>query len=252
MRVLITRPKQEATNLSSMLESLGASIELFPTIEIIPTPQSLLLEEAIQSLSTADILIFISKNAVKYTMPYIKKAWPILPPLQWASIGPGTTTMLLLESSTLPSILRPQNPPYESESLLALPEFQNIHGKRIIIFRGNGGRDYLPNILMARGASVALIETYQRLCPKVDLISWQSHWRSHPIDIIISTSSEGLTNLMRLMGSHTPFLKNIPLVIVGLRMFKLARTLGFRDIILAKGADDLSLVTALKEYWEFE
>ncbi len=248
MKIVVTRPEKQAKGLCNTLQQWGAEVECFPTIEITETRNPLALELAVKSLNQIDIAIFVSRAAVEYTFPLIRRHWTTFPSPQWSAIGPGTAAAM--QEFGIESILIP-SPPYESESFLAMPALQNVLTKRILLFRGNSGRALIPTVLSKRGALVQIIEAYQRHLPRREDFTQFAHWQIAPPDLIISTSIEGLQNLILLLGEQrTAWLKTLPIVVVGLRMFNFALTLGFRKPILSQGADDASLLDVLKGYFK--
>src|SRR4029079_11082017 len=91
---------------------------------------------------------------------------------------------------------------YDSEGLLALPALAELRGKRIAIFRGEGGRDHLADALRARGAHVDCIACYRRARPASGadgLAEALLQGRAHALTI---TSSEGLDNLRALVDGR--------------------------------------------------
>lgn len=248
MNVLVTRPASFAQSLCQQIQALGLTAELFPVIEFAPTPHLERLRSAIDRLNTADIIIFVSRAAAYFGLQAIKMRWQQLPPITtWTAIGPGTAKAL--QDAGVDSVLLPRKPPFETESLLTLDIFRTVTNKQIFIFRGNGGRDLLPITLQERGAFVHVVETYQRQLPIVDMVERLTEWHHTPINIIITTSIECLNNLTLLINlKQNNGFKNIPIVVVGLRMFELANTLGFKRPILAAGADDASIIKVLKKF----
>lgn len=250
MRVLLTRPANIALGLAEKIKAMGDIAELFPVIEIKKTPLQAALRSAIDILDTQDIAIFISKSAVEFGIPVIKSSWPKLPKILWAAIGSGTAQAL--QNCGINQVLLTDTPPYESEALLALPAFQSIQGKRISIFRGNGGRELLSQTLSARGATVQAIEVYQRCLPTFnqDMLERIKDWHHTPINVIVTTSADSLRNLVLLVENLMDDLREIPIVVVGPRMYKLARELKFKHPIIATGADDASIINVLKAFKE--
>lgn len=248
MRILVTRPVYAAEKLCEQINALGAIAESFPVIDILPTPHQLALETAIKQLNTQNIAIFTSRPAADFAMKTIKSNWDNFPPILWTAIGPGTAKVL--QKYGLPQVYLPPAP-YESESLLATQPFLSVKEKKIIIFRGNGGRDLLKKVLTERGAVVQMVETYQRCLPTPNMVEKLTHWRHNPIQMIVTTSPESLHNLCVLMGndSHCGF-KDTPLVVVGSRMLELAQKLGFKRPLLSMGADDTSIIKVLHDFKE--
>ncbi|HEV2524111.1 MAG TPA: uroporphyrinogen-III synthase [Gammaproteobacteria bacterium] len=250
MRVLVTRPANLAVDLSEKIKAMGDTVELLPVIEIKKTPHQATLQSAIDTLDTQDIAIFMSQSAVQFGLPAIQSRWPTLSNILWAAIGAGTAHAL--QNFGIPDVLFPPAPPYESESLLAMPTFQTAHirGKKISLFRGNGGRELLSETLSSRGALVQIIEVYQRCLPTLDIpmVEKIKHWRHTPIHVIITTSADSLYNLVQLLGNAVDGLTQIPLVVVGARMQKLAKELDFKNPMIATSADDASIINVLKTF----
>lgn len=247
MRVLITRPLQYSEGLSHGIQELNGTPEVLPVVDIRPTPNKKALKESIKSLNSFNIVIFISRSAVHHSMGLIQAIWPELPDIVWIAQGPGTADAL--GAYDVPGVVFPMYPPYETESLLELPELvEEIQNKHIMIFRGNAGRPHLSEILRARGAVVQLVETYQRQLPKIRMRERLNFWQKHPLDVIIFTSVEGMMNLIKLVGSQAfEGLKKLPIVVVSRRMVKQAKELGFKRVVLAWSAEDAAIIQALKE-----
>ncbi len=246
MRVLITRPLQYSEGLCRGIQELHGTPEVLPVIEIRPTFHQKALNDAIKTLNTANIVIFISRSAVHYGMGAIQSIWKDLPVLIWIAQGPGTAEALA--AYQIPFAISPTEPPYESESLLALPELQTIQNKRIVIFRGNGGRAHLSIGLRERGAAVELVEVYQRQLPLIDMVERLEFWRKDPLDVIIVTSSEGMSNFVTLVGKEAfEWLRTVPIIVVSSRMLEQAKEFGFTKPVLAWSAEDAAIIQALKE-----
>ena len=137
---------------------------------------------------------------------------------------------------------------FNSEALLALDELQDMTGQRVIIFRGNGGREYLHDTLTDRGAEVDYVEVYRRACPVVDAAAMLELLQPGYLDYITVTSNETLQNLFDMAGAACqPLLCEASLVVVSQRQSMLARQLGFkREPLLAANASDAAIVAAVK------
>lgn len=251
MKVLVTRPALLAHTLCAKIQEMGAEVEFFPTIQVYPTPYQAALQSAVEKLSVTDIAIFISRASVEFAMPSIQRRWhPFcaqLPYLHWMAIGPGTAAAL--HHYEIANPLCPKHPPFETETLLALQPLQTIKGKQIYIFQGNGGRNLLSQVLAQRGAIIQTIEVYQRCLPAFTRVAGYSRWDHTDVDIMVTTSADCLHNLLLLVGQEeAPWLKDIPIVVVGPRMYKLATELRFKKIFLAMGADDRSIINVLTDF----
>ena len=85
--------------------------------------------------------------------------------LQVATVGGASVRAL--ERFGITGVVAPQGR-YDSESLLDLPALAAVNGRRVVIFRGEGGRELLGETLRARGAVVEYAECYRRVRPELD------------------------------------------------------------------------------------
>ena len=138
-RIVVTRARSQAGELSAMLEDLGAQVLEFPTIKI-QLPQDFgPLDEAIRELDSFDWLVFTSVNGVE---AFLERLWhhgldvrAIPRTAKVAAIGPATADRIRatgLEVDVVP-------PEYRAESLLGEISAASLVGKRILIPAGKGG-----------------------------------------------------------------------------------------------------------------
>jgi uroporphyrinogen-III synthase len=138
---------------------------------------------------------------------------------------------------------------FDSEALLALPQLADVAGRRIVIFRGNGGRPLLGDTLAARGAVVEYAECYRRVVPQLDAAPLLDAWQRRRIDAVTITSGEGLRNLFDGVGqSGRPLLQKTPLIATHRRIADAARAWGAAAVAVA-GPDDEALVRGLTAYF---
>lgn len=244
--VLVTRPEGQADGFCRLIEEEGGTVHRFPVLSIAPPADETPLEALIDRLESFDLAIFISLNAVEWAMRAIDRRGALPDALKLAVIGP--TTARALEQHGRSADLMPE-PPYNSESLLALPEMRAIAGKRVVIFRGEGGREHLANTLRERGATVEYAEAYRRVRPRHDPAPLLRAWRDGAIQVVTATSNEALLNLVEMVGEEgRRYLLETPLVVVSERNAALARELGFTfDPMVAQEAGDAAMAAAIAE-----
>jgi uroporphyrinogen-III synthase len=242
--VLVTRPVHQAGPLCEGIEALGGTAVRFPVLEILAPVDPQALDDGIQRLDDFDWAVFISANAVNGALGRILavREWP--PALKIAVIGKRSAEAL--KTFGLTADLFPQQH-FNSEGLLALPEMQVVSGQRFVIFRGNGGREYLADTLRERGATVDYIEAYRRALPKADNSTLLETWRDGKINIVLVTSGESLQNLVEMVGTPgKSLLIDTPLLVVSERMIQLAEKLGFKHKpVVADNATDEAVLDAL-------
>nr|VFJ92293.1 MAG: uroporphyrinogen-III synthase [Candidatus Kentron sp. LFY] len=241
--VWVTRPVGQANALARYIEKEGGHSICLPVITIADIDDRRPVLALMGRLSDFDLAIFVSANAVRKGIDYMDgaKNWPIS--VRIAAIGKSTKKAL--EEIGLFCAFEPM-PPYNSESLLALPELQAdvVTGSHIIVFRGIGGRALLGETLTARGAQVEYAEVYRRSLPQwieTTSIPWDR------IEIIVVTSGEGIENLFTIADNWgRERLLETPLVVIGKRMAELVGEFGCRyPPIVADNASDEAILAAL-------
>jgi uroporphyrinogen-III synthase len=248
VRVLVTRPRDQAEGLALRIEQEGGEVVRFPVIEITAPRDTRALHAIIDRLDEFALAIFISPNAVNRALDLIIQRRGKFPGhLSVASVGRGSAKAL--EHLGIKNVITPADR-FDSESLLALPVLQQVTGKRIVIFRGEGGRELLGNILMQRGATVEYAECYQRVRPDTDAAPLLERWARGLIDIVSITSLDGLHNLLNMVGkAGRPWLLRAPVVVISERLAAACRELGFENApILAREASDEAIVAAIKTW----
>ncbi|MEO6748340.1 MAG: uroporphyrinogen-III synthase [Casimicrobiaceae bacterium] len=156
--VIVTRPVRQAGAFARKLGALGAHPIIFPAIVILPPDDTAALAAAHARLAQCHAAIFVSANAAEYGVP--QGAWPA----GVAAFAPGPGSASALTDLGVPDAAFPPAR-HDSEGLLALPALADVAGKRIVIFRGDGGRDVLGEGLRARGALVDYVACYRRAAP---------------------------------------------------------------------------------------
>ncbi len=234
--IVVTRPAQQAGPLAEMIRAAGGTPIIFPVLEILDTADIQPLVDAIDRLDSFDLAIFISPNAVLRAMNQIaaRRAWP--DGLHAAAIGKGSVKEL--KRFGIVDVIAPTRT-FDSERLLELPQLQAVAGQRVVIFRGEGGRELLGDTLAARGASVEYVECYRRARPRADAAPLLRAWARNEVHAVIVTSSEGLRNLFEMIGKlGQSWLRRTPLLVPHSRIAAAARELGCTNIVESAPGDD--------------
>ena len=245
--IVITRPAHQAASLAKLIETAGGQPVLFPAIEIRDVEDLGPFTRIVDSLDDYQIAIFISPNSVERAMKLIAARRPLPPGLVVATVGGGSVRAL--ERFGVTNIVAPKDR-YDSEALLEQPAFRVVSFKRVVIFRGVGGREHLGEVLRERGAKVDYAECYRRCLPNADPGPLLKAWERGRIDAVTVTSSEGLRNLSELLGDagREP-LRGTPLFVPHPRIAEAARGFGVRRVVVTGPGDD-GLVTGLGDYFE--
>ncbi len=239
--ILVTRPARQAGAFAQKLAALGAAPIIFPAIAILPPADPAPLARAHAALGDYDFAIFVSANAVEYGAPDARR-WPAT--LAAFTPGPGTAEALAavgIAGARIPATT------FDSEGLLALPELSAPHGKRVVVFRGDGGREHLGDTLRARGATVDYVACYRRAAPATGAAGLAEAFRDGRIDAVAITSSEGLDNLWVLCDETTrERWRATPTFVPHARIGARARDLGLTVVETAGG--DAGVIAGLLEW----
>ncbi len=236
-----------------MGEAGGAAVEggeaiRFPVIEIAEPKDTQALLAVIDRLDQFGLAIFISPNAVNRAMNLIlarRGAWPRN--VRIACVGRGSARER--KHFGAGNVIVPADR-FDSEALLALPDLQQVAGNRIVIFRGEGGRELLGDTLKARGADIEYAECYRRARARADVTPLLHRWARGEIDIASLTSADGLHNLFDMLGpAGQPWLAQTPVIVVSTRMAEVCRELGFTtEPLVASQASDEAILEAIKTW----
>lgn len=261
LNIVVTRPRDQATSLAQRIEQHGGHAILFPLLEINPVADPSPLRALVARLAEFNLAIFISPNAVRYGMQAILTAGTLPAALKIATVGQGSAQAL--RDFGVGEMIAPQQQ-FDSEGLLALPELQQVAGWRVVIFRGDGGRELLGDTLKARGARVEYAACYQRSKPQQGIAALLA---ANP-DAITVTSSEALAYLLEMLGRLSEMsgtnlagdlpgdLKastgkehfiTLPLFVPHARIAQAAHKLGWRNVLTTAAGDD-GLMSGLIEW----
>jgi uroporphyrinogen-III synthase len=244
--IVVTRPAGQATHLADALVAQGAHPVLFPVLAIQDIDDTAPLLDAAIRLEQYDWAVFVSPNAVDKALAVVlaRRKWPA--GLRVATVGHSSEQALARYGIT--DVLAPQER-FDSEALLDLAPLQDVAGKRVVIFRGDGGRDLFGDTLKTRGALVDYVACYRRGKPALDPAPLLKLWQEGRLDAMTVTSSEGLRNLYEMVGKlGQGWLKNTPTFVPHARIAEQARALGLHNVVLT-GPADAGLLAGLMEYF---
>jgi uroporphyrinogen III methyltransferase/synthase len=259
--VVITRPAGQSNELIRQLSAAGIDSLEFPLIDIAPVADDAPLRAALGSLERYALVVFVSPNAVDHAFARRDGIWPHALPV--GVVGPGSVQALARHGVAAPAhqVISPnstnddESTNFDSEGLFAAIEASlgptGLEGKRVLIVRGDGGREWLADRLREAGAEVEAVAAYRRIVPEPSIGGWA---RVHALlagapHAWLLTSSEGVRNLHELAQEHLTAdelvqLKRATLVTPHPRIAQTARALGF-DRMTVSGAGDERIVRAL-------
>jgi uroporphyrinogen III methyltransferase/synthase len=270
---VLTRPAGQSTGLAARLAGDGIATFEFPLIEIADVGDDAPLFSAFASLEAYALVVFVSPNAIDRALARMDGTWPSSVPV--GAVGPGSVAALARHGIAAPAyeIVCPAGADggsaaaaanddagvrFDSESLWVALEAKfgatGFQGRRVLIVRGDGGREWLADRLREAGAQVEAVAAYRRVVPEPSAQAWsriRELLASAPHAWLV-TSSEGVRNLSELARAHLSegeraALAHVPLVAPHPRIAETARGLGF-DRITASGPGDERVAAAMRNF----
>jgi uroporphyrinogen-III synthase len=239
--VLVTRPASQAEEICPALEALGCDVIRQPLLKIEVVAETPVIKSQFMNIDLFDAVIAISRNAAEMGLMYLDQYWPQWPlGIDWIAIGPVTAEVMRAQGLEA----KMPNSQFDSEGALQMPELQNISGKKILIWRGVGGRETLASTLRERGAEVIYAELYQRLIPEYDEQQWQQALELKPL--LLVSSGQGLEAIAAQQPRISDKVRGI--IAPSSRVAELAKSLGFEEIQIAASAQDADMIMAVKQW----
>ncbi len=162
LRVLNTRPKEQARGFTEMLEDEGAVVREVPAIKIAPPDDLSGLDRALEDLGSYDWIVFTSTNGVRYFFERMSERNVDIRSLYGVKLAAiGEKTASELESKGLSVEIVPEE--FRAEGLLSSLKEEIDGRKRILLPRTLEARDILHDGLKEAGNDVDEVETYRTL-----------------------------------------------------------------------------------------
>lgn len=243
--VLVTRPKRQAESLCRLIEVYGGTVIRCPTVLIESIESSETLAQALTAVATTDIVIFTSPNAAEHGLNALRQARLALPSgVPVLAMGPGTAAKLQENGIITTAISKA---PFNSEALIELDVLVAPAGQSVVIFCGDGGREWLSKRLKEKGAGVIRVICYRRSAPPTADSSVITYWQDHGIDVLTLTSIAAAENLWILLKDRPKrWLRDVAVVTVSERIETACRSLGYEGkIAIADHAGHDALLQAI-------
>ncbi|MBO3277478.1 uroporphyrinogen-III synthase [Pseudomonas schmalbachii] len=246
-RLLLTRPQEECEALAATLSEQGIHSASLPLLAIealdeTPAQRSLMLD-----LDRYCAVIVVSKPAARLGLDRLDRYWP-QPPLQQTWFTVGGATAAILQDYGLNVHCPAQGD--DSEALLELPELAQalqVHNPRVLIMRGEGGRELLAERLREQGVAVDYLELYRRQLPGYPAGELLRRIRAEDLNALAISSGQGFEHLRQLAAEDWPQVAELPLFVPSPRVAGQAREAGAQRVIDCRGANAAALLAALRE-----
>ncbi len=247
-RLLLTRPVEECEALAAALAEQQVFSSSLPLLTIEPLVESPEQRGIILELDRYCAVVVVSKPAARLGLELLDRYWPQPPAGQhWFSVGAATGT--LLEDYGLPTAWPDAGD--DSEALLALPQLAEalaVHDPRVLIMRGEGGREFLAERLRGQGVAVDYLELYRRCLPDYPPGTLARRVEAERLNGLVVSSGQGLENLQRLADDAWADLARLTLFVPSPRVAEQAIDAGAKNVVDCRGASAAALLAALRQY----
>jgi uroporphyrinogen-III synthase len=264
--IVVTRPSGQSRQLieilSKSIEHSGVAkrslpeIVALPLLTIAPKTDNQLAEHIATSLKEVDIAIFVSPNAIESVMRLLERDWQKISNKKIPiGVMGGSSKLALknhgigLEKNPTQIIIPKNNENWDSEGLWE--ELQSLAWdwkiKKIIIFKGEGGRDWLADTLKEAGATVEAISTYSRVPLSIDNPSWHAiREMDFSKSLWLLTSSEAVRYLGDVMKDQfTQNLNAASALCPHHNIADAAKTIGFGEVFTSEPGDEALIKSTL-------
>jgi len=243
LRALVARPQRAEDVFSNRLRALGCRVHSLPVMTIAPLAVET-CRQRLAGLAAFDKVVVVSVNAARLAAEYLDavalKGGPA-----WFAVGQGSAAPLLAMGVPVTCPEREAT----SEGLLALPAFAQVAAEKVLIIRGEGGRDKLRAELTARGASVDFCELYRRELDTGHSAEIRRLASAGEIDLVVAHSVDVLGNLLSLLAGSGVSLGGLAVLVPSDKAAELARRAGFGTVVAAASALPDAMVEAARGWY---
>lgn len=201
-RVLVTRARTQASELSNLIRARGGEPVECPTIEIAPPDDWQEVDDAIERLATYQWLVLTSVNGVKAFMQRLRhhgRDARALAGVRVCCIGPRTAEEVC--AFGINADLVPET--YQAEGIIEALKAIGVSGQRVLLARAAEAREILPDELERSGATVHVVKVYKAVVPPVERERIRQMFRDQSIDVVMFASSSTARNFFQLFdGPH--------------------------------------------------
>lgn len=227
-RVLVTRTRQQASELAVQLAEMGAAVLEAPTIELVAPDSFASLDDGLRRIGGHDWLLLTSINAVRALgarMEALGMDARALAGVRIACVGESTASALRADLGLRADLV----PTRATAEALAdtLIEQEEATGKTFFLPQADIGRPLLEDRLRAAGAQVNRVTVYETRCVAALPEETLAALRSGAVDWVTFTSSSTARNLVSLLGAESVLLRRCKLASIGPETTKALLEAGF-------------------------
>lgn len=242
-RILVTRPRGQASQLADKLAELGAIPIQLPAIEIAPPEEYGAFDSALNNIGRYDWVIFTSVNgvaAVAARMDKLRLPKESVNRRKIAVIGPATAEVATREFRT-PDLMPKE---YVSEGISS--SIEEIKGKRFLLLRADIARKELADELRKKGGDVTEVAVYRIVTEQGTKLGDEEPTPDY-ITLTSSASVHATLSKLREAGREV-WMRKVPIACIGPITAKTVTDLGYKVAVGASEYTIPGLVAAMVEH----
>lgn len=249
-RILLTRERSRSEDLADQLESLGATVIIFPTISV-SANLSERSRDLLGQLGDFRWIVFLSPNGVRYFLEGLREVGRDLRSLAGTrifSMGPATTDALV-KAGILPDLS-----PSDSHGEGVVAAFRALpkpHSGKILLVRGDRGTGTIPRGLEETGYEVETVEVYENTLPTVPSYRKErlkALLEDGTIDLAVFYSPSAIKGLLSLYPDHVEAISKIPALAIGPTTREELVRAKIRTLLMAETPTTSSVVDAAVDF----
>lgn len=253
-RILVTRPREQATEFVDLLESLGAQAIEAPLVRIEPPDDYGPLDAACAAIERYNWIVFGSGNAVDALMRRLlgsSRDVRALGSVKLCAVGPSTAEHLARHGLKVDLVPRE----YRAEALAhALVESGNVRGLKILLPHADIGRDVVADELRKQGAEVTEVVAYKTVVSEADRDGDPDIYRmllERRIDVVTFTSASAVRSFVKVVGEEpaADLLSTVVVASIGPVTAEAAAQYKIKSTIIPTQFTIPALVDAIVEYY---
>ncbi len=246
--VLIVRPQRSDDPLIAELATIGCRVFEYPVMSIFPfaadNPE---VQARMRCLGDYHKVMFVSRRAAQLALSWVDQygsQWP--QNVECFAVGENSAEPLRARGIEVLVPARGAG----SEALLTLPQLQQVRGQRVLILRGEGGRDLLADTLMVRGAQVEYCDLYRRVADAQHKQQLRHILALKSPLLVVIHSVELLHAFMGVVGADSPdLLVRHCFLVPGERVAEQVRMASSATVIVARSALTHHMVGEIRRWY---
>lgn len=247
MTILVVRPAPACDELVASLQQKHMKAIAAPLQTFSLGKQGEQWVKFCQAPTRQTAVVAVSPRAVHFAdqiLSSTKSTWPRN--IHYIAVGKATADAFISHAKIHAQIPERQ----DSEGLYHCLNSQQKSFMKVVILRGNGGREFLGQQLCQNGVNVCYVEVYQRHWDSELAKAYLPHWQNQGVNTLVISSGEQLMQFVQCIpNASQSWFKHCRLFVPSERVYHQAKSLGFHLVHCVHGASNHHFLDALQKQY---